>query len=56
MDLNLATNDELKQMCVDIEKQYNVTKTEIEQLYAKLVKYSEEYETIKTIINKREGK
>lgn len=56
MELNLATNDELKMMCENLEKEFNDTKIELQKNYNKLTEISNEYNKIKSIINKREGK
>lgn len=56
MDLNLATNDELKEMSKSIENEFQLTKEKLQEDYDKLVELSEKYNTIRNIINKREGK
>ena len=55
-ELKMMTNNDLKKRCDELEKEYteiqNVTKELVEHMF----QLSKEYNVIKEILNKREGK
>lgn len=54
-DLNTATNEELENELNIISESFEAVKSECYSKYIALTKLSEEYEKIKTILDKRRG-
>lgn len=56
IDLNTATNAELEEEINKLSEKFDATKAEIYNKYVLLQHISEQYEEIKKIIDKRNGK
>ena len=56
IDLNTATNKELEDAVNELAENFEKTKAEIYNKYVLLHNISEQYEEIKKVINKRNGK
>ncbi len=56
MDCELLTNSELKDKLKEHNEEFEKCKLIIEDTYKKMVYHSEEYDKIRKILNKREGK